>query len=34
MATVRIVRFSKVALLRKVDPVLFLDFARANAINF
>ena len=29
MATVRIVRFSKAALLRRVDPVLFLDFARS-----
>jgi hypothetical protein len=29
MATVRIVRFSKASLLRRVDPALFLDFARS-----
>ncbi len=29
MATVRIVRFSKATLLRRVDPALFLDFARS-----
>lgn len=34
MATVRIVRFSKAALLRKVEPALFLDFARASGDFF
>jgi hypothetical protein len=34
MATVRIVRFSKAALLRRVDPSLFLDFARASGDFF
>lgn len=29
MATVRIVRFSKATLLRRVDPALFLNFARS-----
>ena len=34
MASVRIVRFSKAALLRRVDPLLFLDFARSFADFF